>query len=315
MILLYMKNSDIWFYTSLIILLIIFFYILFECFFCKLEEGMENKDYVIPKKIWTYWDKNELPEFVKNCINTWKKHNPDYKVIVLNNSNLNTYLPELDINNLKHVERPAHFSDVIRVHIIAKYGGIWSDASIVCLQSYDPILERMKKRNFEFFGYHIWGSTNHINGSSDNMKTDFPVIENWFFVAPPNAPIISDWKDKLMECQQYDTKEDYLNEMKKNTNLDKIKDNMKTYLWMHCAMQGILQKNKGKYNIEVRKAEDGPFKYLENNKWDIEKAVDEVIDCNKKNSHCEILKTPFIKFRSVERHVIQNKGCASDFFN
>ena len=305
MILLYMKNSDIWFYTSLTILLIIFFYILFECFFCKLEEGMENKDYVIPKKIWTYWDKKEIPEFVKNCIDTWKKHNSEFEIIIVNNNNLKSYLPELDIQNLKHVSNPAHLSDIIRIHIISKYGGIWSDASNLCLKSYEYVIEKQKQKNLDFVGFYIDGTT------TDNMK-DYPVIENWFFAAPPNSPMINDWKDKLMESQKYEKKQDYLDYLQKNTDFQKIDPD---YLWMHCALQNILQNNKDKYKFEVEKAEEGPFKYLENNKWDVEKALDEIIDCNKKNSHCEILKTPFIKFRGWERGIIEHKGSASDFFN
>ena len=37
----------------------------------------------IPKKIWSYWDNNNLPEIIEKCINTWKIHNPNYEIIVL----------------------------------------------------------------------------------------------------------------------------------------------------------------------------------------------------------------------------------------
>jgi len=307
MILLYMKLNNV-FYIVLLLLLLLCAYVSIEHVFYTYET-MENEESSndVPKIIWTYWDKEPLPDFIEKCIDSWRKHNPNYKVIVLNNSNLNTYLPDLDMNNMKHVEGPAHFSDVIRVHIIAKYGGIWSDASVICLQSYDPILERMKKKNFDFFGYHIDGSRDHINGSSDNMKNDFPVIENWFFAAPQKATIISDWKDKLMECQQYNTKDDYLNELKKTTNLDKIQDTMQTYLWMHCAMQSILQKNKGQYNIEVRKAQDGPFRFLQENEWNTDKAADELITCKRGNKKCNYFDTPFIKFTGGARADMMNK--------
>jgi mannosyltransferase OCH1-like enzyme len=42
----------------------------------------------IPKKIWTYWDNDRLPEIIEKCINTWKKHNPNYEIIVLSKQNL-----------------------------------------------------------------------------------------------------------------------------------------------------------------------------------------------------------------------------------
>ena len=126
-----MKLNNV-FYILLLLLLLCAYVSIEHVFYTY--ETMENEESSndVPKTIWTYWDKEPLPDFIEKCIDSWRKHNPNYKVIVLNNSNLNTYWPDLDMNNMKHVEGPAHFSDVIRVHIIAKYGGIWSDASVIC---------------------------------------------------------------------------------------------------------------------------------------------------------------------------------------
>ena len=29
---------------------------------------------MIPKIIWTYWDKPEIPKYIQDCLNTWKYH-------------------------------------------------------------------------------------------------------------------------------------------------------------------------------------------------------------------------------------------------
>lgn len=37
----------------------------------------------IPKKIWTYWGKGEIPEFVSLCIAGWRQLNPEYSIVCL----------------------------------------------------------------------------------------------------------------------------------------------------------------------------------------------------------------------------------------
>ena len=46
-------------------------------------------DSIIPKQIWTYWNSDELTPVVTKCINSWKKHNPDYEVKIVTPTNLN----------------------------------------------------------------------------------------------------------------------------------------------------------------------------------------------------------------------------------
>jgi hypothetical protein len=41
---------------------------------------------MIPKDIYIYWDKIDQPEIVKTCINSIKKHCPDYTINILNDT-------------------------------------------------------------------------------------------------------------------------------------------------------------------------------------------------------------------------------------
>jgi mannosyltransferase OCH1-like enzyme len=49
---------------------------------------------LVPRKIWTYWDNsdnsggvNKLPKAVKLCMESWKKFNPDYEIVLLTKKN------------------------------------------------------------------------------------------------------------------------------------------------------------------------------------------------------------------------------------
>ena len=70
-----------------VILVIFLFYIR-----SRVKEGFQDESNQIPKIIWTYWNNDTLPEFIEKCINTWKKHNPTYKINVVTPSNLKDYL-------------------------------------------------------------------------------------------------------------------------------------------------------------------------------------------------------------------------------
>tara|TARA_B100001059_G_C17784801_1_gene556420 strand:- start:756 stop:1628 length:873 start_codon:yes stop_codon:yes gene_type:complete len=280
-------------YCNIIICVILLFILIF--FYLKeknILENFNNNINTIPKKIWTFWD-GEIPEIINKCIKTWRLHNPTYEIIILNKQNINNYLPNLKINKLKHATKIQHLSDIIRVNILSKYGGFWSDASIICYSSYDYFINLQKEKNVDFVGYYI------------NNDTEYPVIENWFFGCTPNSKLVHDWKKSLMKSQKYNLKKDYIKYIENTTNLDKISN--KNYLWMHCALQYCLQNNKNKYKYYVMSACDSPFKYLCNNNWDNKKGFDDIIKCTEDNNCKEIYNT-FIKLRGDERNYIQKNN-------
>jgi len=254
----------------------------------KFVENM-NENKRIPKIIWTFWD-GDLTELITLCIDSWKRYNPTYEIIILNKENIHQYLPTFN-NNLKHANDIRHYSDIVRINILEEYGGIWSDASIICYDSYDWILDVQQENDVEFVGYWI----------NDDLD-DSPVIENWFFAAVPNSTIITDWKNELMKSQEYDSKNDYINYLLDNCNGEKI--DYPNYLWMHVAMQKILHENKNKYKYKLFSAHEGPFKYLADNNWENKEAVNDLVNCVSENT-CKLNYGSIIKFTGNQRGYIE----------
>lgn len=253
----------------------------------KIVENMNEKR--IPKIIWTFWD-GELSELITLCIDSWKRHNPTYEIIILNKENIYQYLPEFD-DNLKHADDIRHYSDIIRIHILEKHGGIWSDASIICYESYDWILDIQQESQVEFVGYWINHDLEHS-----------PVIENWFFAVVPNSTIMNDWKNELMKSQEFESKDDYIDYLLDNCNAEKI-DNP-PYLWMHVAMQKILQENKNKYRYKLFPAKEGPFKYLEDNEWNNNDGINDLVNCVSENT-CKQKYGSIVKFKGYQREDLE----------
>lgn len=83
--------------------------------------------------IWVFWGQGEsqMPTLIKACYEKLKENNPNVKL--LTNDNLSQYL-DLHPRILEKVRTGvitwAHFSDVVRTSLLAKYGGLWLDATL-----------------------------------------------------------------------------------------------------------------------------------------------------------------------------------------
>jgi hypothetical protein len=296
------KKNFIIIVISLLLITIIMFY------GQKYKENYEN--YEIPKIIWTYWD-GTTPDIVNKCIDTWRKHNPTYEIIILNKNNLNNYLPEVDFSKMKNIENPAHFSDMVRIHVLAKNGGIWCDASIICLKSFDWINELRNKENSEFVGFYIDSFT------KNEYKKKAPVIENWFFACIKGSEFVSNWRDEYKRITEFESRKQYLENVK-SSNIDFQNIGMNEYLAMHISAQKILQSGQT-YKLSLIKAEDDAFKYLTQNDWDSKKAIQNLVDCNnesiKTSSSCSFLQGKIIKLRGDDRKQLENINTSNNFFN
>ena len=260
----------------------------------------------IPKKIWAFWDGDELPETVQLCVQSWKVKNPSYSVIILSKKSLKDYLPDVDFTKIKHIsDSVARFSDMIRLFILEKYGGIWCDASIICLEPFDTWL--IPSNNiFDFIGFYIDSFTD------PRFKSFSPVIESWFLACPPNSLFIKDWLAEFLRISSFETVGDYVKDIQSDTNTQKI-DGLE-YLSIHVACQKVLQKNLGKYNIALFKAEDTAFKYLTQSAWNSQQSIHNIINCASENIKKPELLVPILKLRGCERGVFEKIPNKNEIF-
>lgn len=201
----------------------------------------------VPKVIWTFWD-NEPSDLIKMCINSWAQWNPDYRIVVLNKSTVPEY------HGVDSVQR---LSDYVRVDFLSRYGGVWSDASI-----------KMNAPLPQYEGFHGY----YQESVTTNPK--FPVIESWFFACPKNHPFVNKWKDKFFEVQTVGA-DKFVNSVK-NDGVDTQKIENHQYLAIYIAAQHVLQKY-GPFHMNLKKAEDGPFRHSINNGWNAKKSVDSLM--------------------------------------
>jgi len=95
---------------------------------------------MIPKIIHYCWFGNaEKPDLVKDCIMSWEKHLPDYKIIEWNESNTN--FDAQFVKKAYELKKWAFVSDYVRLQKLYEYGGIYLDTDMLLVKSLDSLLK------------------------------------------------------------------------------------------------------------------------------------------------------------------------------
>lgn len=84
---------------------------------------------------------NELPKSAKKCIDSWKKHLPDYEIKEWNESNFNVNLIPYTQQAYK-AEKYAFVSDYARFYILYHEGGIYFDTDVELIAPIDDIIAK-----------------------------------------------------------------------------------------------------------------------------------------------------------------------------
>jgi len=174
---------------------------------CHKHQRCHNK-YGIPKTIWMMWDKGfddeNAPQFVRRARDSWIAYNPDWEVKALNMNETITLAGVLDPNSQYYVPWDRfkrmgiqHKADVLRVILLAKYGGLWVDAS---LQANKPLREWMDtSRAAQFF----------VRMDPEAMRGN-PIFSVWFLGVPKNSYVMKKIAEKMVaDVNEIDTL-DYL---------------------------------------------------------------------------------------------------------
>lgn len=88
-------------------------------------------------KVWICWFQGmeNAPELVKRCYRSVKENMPDKEIVVLTSENLIEYVdfPKFILDKWKQgIITHTHMTDLLRLELLIKYGGMWIDATVFC---------------------------------------------------------------------------------------------------------------------------------------------------------------------------------------
>lgn len=103
---------------------------------------------MISKKIHYCWfGRGELNKKAKMCINSWKKHCPEYELIEWNEDNYDVY-QNAYTSYLYNEKKYAFLSDYARLQKVYEEGGIYFDVDVEVIKSFNDLLNEPA-----FFGF------------------------------------------------------------------------------------------------------------------------------------------------------------------
>jgi hypothetical protein len=141
----------------------------------------------LPKIVWMLWLQgwSQAPDIVRACLQTWKYHNPGWEIHALTNSSIPEFLDVTEVLSPiagKPVQHEA-LSDVIRIALLERYGGVWADATVYCLKPLDAWLPEKLSSGFFAFAKPV----------PDRM------LSSWFFAASKGHYIVQQWRKLTCE--------------------------------------------------------------------------------------------------------------------
>lgn len=91
------------------------------------------------RTIWFLWLQglSSAPDIIKMCLHSWRRENPDWNVVVLDETNLDQYTDIPLDAEIKSRLLPNWYANLIRLDLLNKHGGVWVDATCYCIQPLD----------------------------------------------------------------------------------------------------------------------------------------------------------------------------------
>lgn len=170
----------------------------------KYSNIIENSNYVWDRKnesnyIWICWLQgyDNAPDLVKACINSIRNEFKEKEIVIITNDNLDEYIDfpkSIKEKFQKGIISFTHLSDLIRIALLSKYGGLWVDSTVLCTSS--DIKEILSRNDFFIF---------KMMELNRNCKQNI-VASSWFIYSKyPENPILNLTKDLLYKYwEDYD---------------------------------------------------------------------------------------------------------------
>eukprot|EP01084_Bolivina_argentea_P101426 181843_1 len=174
------------------------------------------------KTIWICWfqgwNSSDIHPLIQQNLKSWKYYNEKDKwnIILLDKYNLAEYMDNWQIIYDEFTENKftmAALSDVVRIILLNKYGGMWVDSSVFCNQRLNEwVLTYIENKQFFAFSH----------------PTKNKLIASWFLYSPNNGSnnyIINKWYQEIMKFWFTGYRNNNYSILKSPNNLD--------YYWVH----------------------------------------------------------------------------------
>ena len=250
----------------------------------SIKEIFDNDNYILPKKIYAYWDNLDENKLIQKFVENWRKKIPDsWEIIILDKNSVKDYVSREFMKKYNRLES-FRFSDFLRLELLKNNGGVWMDISTLILTGdfLDTYRNEMIDKRYDVCFYEF---------PSRTIDKNNPYLENWFIMAPKNSRFINDLYaefNKSFEMGFLEYKKKIL--IPSGTNLAQtIRYNKTTYLMQHAIINYLIHTGK-KYNINIKNALNSMFKLQDKLKWNYNDIVNFILENDLENNDIYAIK-------------------------
>ncbi len=138
------------------------------------------------KVLWIYWHQGweNAPEIPLKCLESWEANNYRWTIKKICQKTLSNYIDlEQELSGIaaKDITLTA-LSDVIRILLLEKFGGVWVDSTLLCRIPLDNWLPYFEEEGFFAFS----------KPEKDRL------VSSWFLFAKKDNYIIKKWREKTL---------------------------------------------------------------------------------------------------------------------
>ena len=127
-----------------------------------------------PRNIFIFWDKGReaAPHVCELCIRSWEELNPGWTVTVLDQAAADAILPRSSFPESISIN---HYANMLRLTLLRQYGGVWADATLLCVKPADDWLLPLLQQS-DFFVFSRPGPDR--------------IMSNWFIASRPASALL-----------------------------------------------------------------------------------------------------------------------------
>lgn len=129
----------------------------------------------VPRRIWVLWTQgfDQMPPVARACIDSWAAHNPTWDIKVLTSESLCHWADAVLGLPKAESQPPYRLSELARLNLLARHGGVWVDATCYCTKPLDEWLPDCLASGFFAFA----------RPGRDRL------MSSWFLASPPEGYI------------------------------------------------------------------------------------------------------------------------------
>ena len=140
----------------------------------------------VPRKLWMFWNNGNVSvPALQHCMDSWRSRNPDWEFNLVTSKTIGKFL-DSEVESLLSLRslQVQSLSDVVRVSLLAKYGGVYADMDVYNLLPLNEWLDDLVSPS----GFFLFSLQRHNR-----------FIASWFMASQSGNPVMIAWRQRMMD--------------------------------------------------------------------------------------------------------------------